>query len=117
MKVSEITTAIICQQLREEESALESSELDYIGALREAAVSFAKEYTGIGGVDTEDENGRKLDDYEDITYAVLVMISEMYDQRRLSINEKNVNFVAVSILNAHRFNLVAAEGKDERGQA
>ena len=106
MKVSEITTATIAQQLREEESALSKSELEYIETLKDAAITYVQSETGIYGIDEEDDNGRKLDDYEDLTYAVLVLISDMYDRRQMSVDKKDVNRVADSTIGHHRFNIV-----------
>lgn len=97
---------MIAQQLREDVSALSQSDIDYIDALKSAAISYVESETGIYGVNEADENGRKLDDYEDITIAVLVLISDMYDQRQFTVDKKDINRVVEGIINHYRFNLV-----------
>jgi hypothetical protein len=106
MKVSELTIKEISQQLRENEAALSEDEKNFILGLKEAAVAYVKSHTGIGGVDEPDENGRKLDDYEDITVAVLALISQMYDNRQMTISSEKVNPVVPMLLGIHDFNLV-----------
>ena len=109
MKVSEITMTMICEQLREEETSLPQETLAYIEALKEAAIAYVMSATGINGVDEADENGHKLDDYEDITIAVMVLISDMYDNRQLTVDKKDINRLAESTINRHRFNLIAGD--------
>jgi len=111
MKVSQITREIILNQLRENEAALSLSELAYIDGLKDTAIGYVQGYTGIKGIDEADENGRKLDDYEDIGYAVLSIISFMYDNRSYSIDKGNVNPMVNSVLDMHSFNLVPSESE------
>lgn len=110
MKVSEIDKDTILCQLREEESALSQEELAYIDVLKDAAIDYVKSETGINGIDESDENGRKLDDHEDLTIAVLVLISDMYDNRQMTVGKGNPNRTVDTILGMHRFNLVPKEG-------
>lgn len=97
--------------LNEEEEALSEDEISYINSLKEAAISYVKGQTGIKEIDTEDDNGRKLDDYEDLTTVVLVLVADMYDNRQYSVDKSSVNKVAESILGLYRFNLVPGESK------
>jgi len=106
MVISEITNQIIASQLNEELSALSEAEITYIGVLKDSAIAYVMSETGINGVDTEDVNGRKLDDYEDLTYVVLCLIADMYDNRQTTVDGKNINRVIESTLKRHQFNLV-----------
>ena len=97
---------MILSQLREEASALSEADLAYIDVIKGAAIQYAKTATGINGVDEPDNNGRKLDDYPDITMAVLVIISDMYDNRQFTVDKKDVNRVVDNIFSRYAFNLV-----------
>lgn len=107
-----MTTTVLCQQLRENEAALSPEELAYIEMLKDAAISYIKSHTGIDGVDEADENGRKLDDYPDLTYALLALVSEMYDNRQLTVSNDKVSPTVISILAMHDFNLVPEREKE-----
>ena len=61
--------------------------------------------TGINGIDEADDKGRKLDDYPDITVAVLVLLTDMYDNRQYSVDKKDVNRTVENILSRYAFNL------------
>lgn len=53
--------------------------------------------------------GRKLTDLdllEDVTIAVFVLSNEMYDNRMMSVDTKNVNFVVKQILDSYSMNLL-----------
>lgn len=97
-------------QLRENEAALSADELAYIEALKEATIAYIKDWTGIKEVSTPDENGRMLDDYEDLVYPFMAIISFMYDNRQMTVDRDKINPIAASALNLHSFNLV--EGKE-----
>lgn len=111
MKISEITQDLILSQLRENATALSETELSYIGALKEATIAYIKDWTGIKGVDTPDKNGRMLDDYEDLVYPFMAIISFMYDNRQMTVERDKINPVAASMLDLHSFNLVPSEVK------
>lgn len=97
MKVSEITFGDICRQLREEETYMVEDQA-YLEIIKKAAVEYVKSYTGL------DDNG--IDQYEDITIAVLVLISDMYDNRQMYVDKNNVNRVVDTILGMHCLNLL-----------
>lgn len=63
-----------------------------------AAKSFIKNYTGL-----TDET---VDTKEDLTIALLVLCSDMYDNRHFVINASNINPIAKSILGMHSVNLL-----------
>lgn len=48
----------------------------------------------------------ELDDYEDITIALLVIVSEMYDNRRLTVDTDRLNPLVRQILDLHDNNLL-----------
>lgn len=108
-----MTRSELCQQLRENEAVLSENELSYIDSLKAAAISYIKSYTGIGGVDEPDEQGRKLDDYEDLTYVLFALVSDMYDNREVSVNKDKVNPVVKGLLGIHDFNLVPSSESEE----
>ena len=98
MKVSEIALSDICLQIRETEEDLDEAEKKYILALQSAAVSYAVGYTGLSKA--------QLDEHEDITLAVMVLISDMYDNRQMYVDKNNVNRVVETILGMYCVNLL-----------
>lgn len=103
MKVSEITIDDICRQIRQDKEYLTPDDEALIPIIHKAAVEFVKAYTGL----TEDE----IDTHEDITIAVLVVISDMYDNRQMYVNNGskgyiNSNRVVDTILGMHCVNLL-----------
>lgn len=109
MKISEVTQAMILNQLRENAAALSVDDLTYIEALKDASIAYIKDWTGIKGVDEADENGRKLDDYEDLVYPFMAIISFMYDNRQMTVDKDKINPIAAASLNLHSFNFVSPE--------
>lgn len=109
MKISEITPDLILSQLRENAQALSETERAYIDALKEATIAYIKDWTGIKEVSTPDKNGRMLDDYEDLVYPFMAIISFMYDNRQMTVEKDKINPVAASTLNLHSFNIVPEE--------
>lgn len=98
MKVSEITLKDICRQLRTEETYLMEEDRKYLAILQTAAVDYVKGYTGL------DEAA--IDTHEDITIAVLVLISDMYDNRQMYVDKANTNRVVDTILGMYCENLL-----------
>jgi len=66
--------------------------------MKKAAVECAKGITGL-----KDE---QMEEHEDITIAVLTIISDMWDNRSMTVNQININKTADTILGLHRINLV-----------
>lgn len=97
MKVSQITFGDICKHLREEEVYI-FEERDYLETIKKAAIEYVKSYTGLNDVE--------LDQHEDITIAVLVLISDMYDNRQMYVDKSNANRVVDTILGMHCVNLL-----------
>lgn len=98
MKVSEITIRDICQQIREDELYLTEDDRRYLNNLQVAAVEYVKGYTGL--------NAEEIETHEDITIAVLVLISDMYDNRQMYVDKSNANRVADTILGMYCNNLL-----------
>lgn len=98
MKVSEITLNDICRQIRTEEAYLAEDDRKHLAILQKAAVDYVKGYTGL------DDAG--IDIHEDITVVVLVLISDMYDNRQMTVDKNNVNRVVDTILGMYCINLL-----------
>lgn len=98
MKVSEITFSDICRQIREEEAYVTEESRKHLSILQKAAVDYVKGYTGL------DEAA--IDTHEDITIAVLVLVSDMYDNRQMTVDKNNVNRVVDTILGMYCVNLL-----------
>lgn len=98
MKVSEITFSDICRQIRVEEAYVTEESRKHLSILQKAAVDYVKGYTGL------DEAA--IDTHEDITIAVLVLISDMYDNRQMTVDKNNVNRVVDTILGMYCVNLL-----------
>ena len=90
MRVSEVTHRDVLEFLREDE---ESAVLD---TLMSAARAFIVSYTGL--------SEKEIDKYEDITDAYLVLIGEMYDSRRFTVDTDTLNPIAAAILAMHSVN-------------
>lgn len=98
MKVSEITFKDICRQVRTDEAYLTEDDREYIAVIQKAAIEYVKGYTGL------DEMA--IDMHEDITVAVLVLISDMYDNRQMYVDKANINRVVDTILGMYCINLM-----------
>ena len=96
MKVSEITLEYIMEYTRID--APDEAEQKLLDAIKVAAVSYASSYTGL--------EPEELDQHEDITLAVLALISDMYDNRQMYVDKSNVNRVAETILGMYSENLL-----------
>lgn len=98
MKVSEITLSDISRQIREDKTYLTEDDREYLAILQKTAVEYVKSYTGLDNV--------AIDTHEDITIAVLVLISDMYDNRQMYVDKTNVNRVVDTILGMYSINLL-----------
>lgn len=97
MKVSEVTNIDLAKYVRlDDASDLELNELE---RMRSGAVAFIKSYTGL----TDEE----VDDHEDITQVLFILVADMFDNRNYQIDSKSVvNPSVKSILNMHSVNLL-----------
>ena len=102
MKVSEITTKELKNYLRLDDDSF-NDELD---VCLESAISYVCEHTGL----VQNETKKELDEHEDITMAVFVLVSDffenhLYHQGGVGVEVK-VNKIVDTILNHHRVNLI-----------
>lgn len=104
MKVSELNLSQICDYCRIIEDDLTDTEKVTLEAMRKAAIGYCVSYTAL----TE----AQLDEHEDITIAVLALISDMYDNRLRYVDKANVNRTVETILNLHCYNLIPGEIED-----
>lgn len=98
MKISEMTTADIWQHIREDPEEMEEADNREILTMKTAAVEYCKGYTGL----TEEQ----LDQHEDITIAVLMLIADMYDNRQLQVDKNIMNKTAETILGMYCVNFL-----------
>ena len=98
MKVSEVNENKLAEYARLDDPS--DIELDELKRMRESAVAMITAYTGL----EED----KLDDYADITQALFILVTDMFDNRNLMIDYKatNMNPAVKTILNLHSVNLL-----------
>lgn len=93
MKISEVTTKTLCDYIHP------ADENDLIlPIILDASKSYVSSYTGL--------SLEELDEYEDVTVALLVLCSDMYDNRAMTVDKSNVNKVVDSILGMHCINLL-----------
>lgn len=94
MVVSDITIDIVKQYLRID------GDVDdvLLEAMLAAAINCAASYTGLA----KDE----LDNYPDITIAVLAICADLYDVRAYTMNGIQLNPTAQGILGSHNKNLI-----------
>ena len=97
MKISEITTQDLTDYLRiDDPTEIEESEIE---RMKTSAISFITGYTGL----TETE----LDDFEDLTQALFVLVADMFDNRNMQSDKSvNVNKMVDLILGMHSVNLL-----------
>jgi hypothetical protein len=97
MKISEITTQDLTDYLRiDDPTEIEESEIE---RMKTSAISFITGYTGL----TETE----LDDFEDLTQALFVLVADMFDNRNMQSDKSvNVNKMVDRILGMHSVNLL-----------
>lgn len=98
MKVSEIKISEICTQIRQDESYLIPEEKTYLEIIKKASIEYVLSYTGL--------TAEEIDAHEDITVAVLVLISDMYDNRQMYVDKGNANKVVETILGMYCVNLL-----------
>lgn len=94
MKISEITPENLKNYIR-----VDVEENDtFIEAVLIGAKAYIKSYTGL----TDEE----MDNKEDLSLAVYVLCSEMYDNRQYTVEKDKINPIVKSILDMHSINLL-----------
>lgn len=100
-KVSEITVDKIINYLRlTEVSQEERSELELYLKI---AKNYIENYTGIPQK-SENEEEETLDSYSDFIIVVYVLCQDMYDNRTMYVDGKNINNTVKTILDMHTRN-------------
>lgn len=98
MKVSEVTLQYLVDYARIDDPT--EVEIRELKEMKKQAVAQIQSYTGL----TEEE----LDQHEDITQALVLLIMDAFDNRNLYIEGKasNINKAVESILSMHSINLL-----------
>lgn len=81
---------------------LDGSDISFVEPFLDAAKGFVKHYTGL--------KDHELDFYPELSIAVLVMFTDMYDNRSMTVEQAAENRTAKAILDMHCRNLIAGEG-------
>ena len=95
-KVSDITVDSVAEYLRLDE--VTESEINTLTTLLSVAVSFIKSYTGL------DDDG--VDKYPEFVIVVLILCQDMWDNRTMYVDSKDLNNTVQSILAMHSVNLL-----------
>lgn len=100
-KVSEITVENVANYLRLTEcSETEENELKLYLKI---AKNYISNYTGIPE-ESENEEAETLDSYSDFIIVVYVLCQDMYDNRTMYVDDKNINNTVKTILDMHTRN-------------
>ena len=95
-KVSDITAESVAEYLRLDE--LTDSEINILAMLISIATSYIKSYTGL------DDAG--VDKYPEFVIVVLILCQDMWDNRTMYVDSKDLNNTVQSILAMHSVNLL-----------
>lgn len=101
MKVSEITADDIINYLRI--SDVTEQDKEDIELFLSIAINYIENYTGIPQK-SENEEDEILDTYSDFIIVVYVLCQDMYDNRRMYVDGKNINNTVKTILDMHTRN-------------
>lgn len=99
---SQMSRDVICQHLRLDVRYVEPDEWAYIDALRRAAIEYVCDQCAV--------DGKYVDEHEDLAVAVLVLISDMYDQRGRYVDSRYANRTVEAILSHHDRNFIGKLG-------
>ena len=102
MKLSEIQTEDIANYLRitEVDSFLEEE----LSTFLEVAINYLENYTGIPRKNKDNEKVENLDTYSDFVIVVYILCQDMYDNRCMYVDTKNINNTVQTILDMHSRN-------------
>lgn len=95
-KVSDITVESVVDYLRLDE--VTESEKNTLAMLISIATSFIKSYTGL------DDDG--VDKYPEFVIVVLILCQDMWDNRTMYVDSKDLNNTVQSIIAMHSVNLL-----------
>lgn len=94
MKVSEVTVLDAIHHAKED--AEDEDVVKDFTAFLAAAKSFIRSYTGL--------TFEQIDEHEDITIALFVLINDMHDNRAYAVQNDKVNRTVQTILDMHSVN-------------
>lgn len=97
-KVSEITIENVANYIR-----LSDYEDEELATYLNIAKSYISNYTGIP-IESEVEGVETLDTYADFVIVVYILCQDMYDNRVMYVDGKNINKVVQTILDMHTRN-------------
>ena len=95
-KVSDITADSVSEYLRLDE--VSEDEKNTLTMLISVATSFIKSYTGLDDAD--------VDKYSEFVIVVLILCQDMWDNRTMYVDSKDLNNTVQSILAMHSINLL-----------
>lgn len=101
MKVSEITVKDIANYLRLSEISGEDNK--NIELFLNIAKNYIENYTGIPQ-ESETEEAETLDTYSDFVIVVYILCQDMFDNRVMYVDGKNINNTVRTILDMHTRN-------------
>ena len=101
MKVSEITAKDITNYLKLSEVSEEENK--NIELFLDIAKNYIENYTGISQKSVNDKD-ETLDTYSDFVIVVYVLCQDMYDNRVMYVDGKNINNTVKTILDMHTRN-------------
>lgn len=101
MKVSEITIENIANYLRMTE--VDDNIKKELESYLNIAKNYIENYTGIPEK-SEDEGAETLDSYSDFVIVVYILCQDMYDNRSMYVDGKNINNTIKTILDMHTRN-------------
>lgn len=96
MKICELTEKEVIDYLKEDD--LDYNDMRLLHIMMDAAKAYIKNQTGI--------NEEELNAHDDLTVAFLVLVQDMHDNRRLYVDNQNVNKVVDSIIYQYSENLL-----------
>ena len=100
-KVSEITVKDVANYIRLVE--VSNDELKDLETYLNIAKNYISNYTGIPEISTT-EGAETLDSYADFIIVVYILCQDMYDNRSMYVDGKNINKVVQTILDMHTRN-------------
>lgn len=95
-RVSDITYQDVAEYLRLYE--VDNNDINTLNTLINVAKTFISNYTG--------RTIEELDNYQDFVIVLFVLCQDMWDNRTMYVDSKNINNVVDSILGLHSVNLL-----------
>lgn len=97
-KVSDITYENIADYIRLD--VVDKKEMFELQTYLKIAKEYVSNYTGIP-IESTDKTIKNLDDYPDFIIVIYILCQDMYDNRSIYVDTKNLNKVVQSVLDMH----------------